>query len=388
MVLYQFPFIIVHYVLYLCTMNKIIPDIKENIDELENMLHKTKNAEMKTRINMLTLLKKQLFKTRIAVAKHFGFHRNAIGRWLSSYQHGGINAMLEIKSTGAPKGQRSLPQEVIISLREKLKDNKGFGSYIQIQSWIKNEYGIETSYSTLYKLIRRELQAKPKVPRKSHKEKNQEETDAFHDNFGERLISKVTERESTGEPTREPIGEPTRESTDVRPIRAFVMDETRLGLMPIIRRRITLKGVKPIQQVHLMFENYYIYGAVEPTTGDSFFLELPHLNSDWFQIFLDEFSMNYKDDFLVMLLDNGLFHKAKKLVIPSNVLFLFLPPYSPELSPIERLWQDVKYKLSFWLYETLAEHKNAVGNILNGYSFDDIASLTGYSYIVDAVNAL
>ena len=78
-------------------MNKIIPDIKENIDELENMLHKTKNAEMKTRINMLTLLKKQLLKTRIAVAKHFGFHRNAIGRWLSSYQRGGINAMLDIK---------------------------------------------------------------------------------------------------------------------------------------------------------------------------------------------------------------------------------------------------------------------------------------------------
>ena len=127
-------------------------------------------------------------------------------------------------------------------------------------------------------------------------------------------------------------------------------------------------------------------------------MELPHLNSDCFQIFLsvlpllggtrDEFSMNYKDDFLLMLLDNGLFHKAKKLVIPYNVLFLFLPPYSPELSPIEHLWQDVKDKLSFWLYETLAEHKNAVGNILNSYSFDDIASLTGYSYIVNAVNAL
>ena len=69
-------------------------------------------------------------------------------------------------------------------------------------------------------------------------------------------------------------------------------------------------------------------------------------------------------------------------------MFLFFPPYSPELSPIERLWQDVKYKLSFWLYETLVEHKNATGNILNGYSFEDIASLTGYRYIVDAVNAL
>ena len=49
-------------------MNKRIPDIKENIDELENILHKTKNAEMKTRINMLVFLKKQLLKTRIAVA--------------------------------------------------------------------------------------------------------------------------------------------------------------------------------------------------------------------------------------------------------------------------------------------------------------------------------
>ena len=106
--------------LYLCTMNKRIPDIKENIDELENMLHKTKNAEMKTRINMLTLLKKQLLNTRIAVAKHFGFHRNAIGRWLSSYQRGGINAMLEIKSSGAPIGQHTLPQEVIISLQEDI----------------------------------------------------------------------------------------------------------------------------------------------------------------------------------------------------------------------------------------------------------------------------
>jgi len=353
-------------------MNKKIPDIKEDIDELENMLHKTRKAELKIRINMLVLLKKQLLKTRSAVAKHLGFHRNAIGRWLSYYEHCGINAMLEIKSPGIPKGQHTLPQEVIASLEEKLKDNKGFSSYIQIQSWIKNEHGIDTIYSTLYKIIRRELQAKPKAPRKSHKEKNQKETDAFHDNFDQHLISKVSEREPT----------------DLRPIRVFVSDETRLGLMPIIRRRITLKGVKPIVKVHHRFENYYIYGAVEPTTGDNFFWELPYLNSACFQVFLDEFSMAYKDDFLVILLDNGSFHKAKKLVIPSNVLFLFLPAYSPELSPIERLWQGVKNQLSFWLYETLSEHKDAVGKILNAYSFDDIASITGYSYIVDAVNAL
>lgn len=353
-------------------MNKRIPDIKESIDELENILHKTKNAELKTRINMLVLLKKQTFKTRISIANHLGFHRNAIGTWLSKYESDGINALLEIKSSGSPKGQRSLPQEVIISLREKLKDKKGFGSYIKIQSWLKNEYDIDISYSTLYKIIRREFQAKPKVPRKSHKEKNQEEANAFHNSFGERLTSKIAEKWLVG----------------IVSIRAFVLDETRLGLMPIIRRRITLKGVKPIQQVHHRFENYYIYGAVEPTTGDSFFLELPQLNSECFQIYLDELSLNYQDDLLLILLDNGSFHKVKKLVLPHNVLFLFFPPYSPELSPIERLWQDVKDELSFFLYETLSEHKNATGNVLNSYSREDIASLTGYRYIVDAVNAL
>ncbi len=119
-------------------MNKKIPDIKEDIDELENMLHKTKKAELKIRINMLVILKKQLLKTRSAVAKHLGFHRNAIGHWLSCYEHCGINAMLEIKSPGIPKGQRTLPQEVITSLQEKLKDNKGFSSYIQIQSWYRS----------------------------------------------------------------------------------------------------------------------------------------------------------------------------------------------------------------------------------------------------------
>ena len=65
-----------------------------------------------------------------------------------------------------------------------------------------------------------------------------------------------------------------------------------------------------------------------------------------------------------MPLDNGAFHKAKKLVIPENIMLLFIPPYSPELNPIERLCQDIKDKISWSLYETLDELKEVVAEVL------------------------
>jgi hypothetical protein len=158
--------------------------------------------------------------------------------------------------------------------------------------------------------------------------------------------------------------------------------------MPCIRRRITVKGIKPIQKVHFQFDNYYLYGALEPLSGDSFILEMPYLNSNCFQLFLDELSHQYKDDFMIMILDNSATHKAKSLVIPNNILLLFLPPYSPELNPIERLWQHIKSKISFSLFETLDELKQEVSDILMDCTESMIASLTGYSYIVNAITSL
>lgn len=111
-----------------------------------------------------------------------------------------------------------------------------------------------------------------------------------------------------------------------RPIRIFCQDESRVGLLPVQRRRITVSGVKPVGPVQYQFENFYLYGAVEPTTGESFFLELPPLNTVNFQIFLDEFAHHYRDTLNIVLMDNGSCHKAKALVIPEHVVCLFLPP--------------------------------------------------------------
>jgi hypothetical protein len=109
-------------------------------------------------------------------------------------------------------------------------------------------------------------------------------------------------------------------------VRIFCQDESRFGLLPGQRRRITLSGVKPRGPVQYQFENFYLYGAVEPTTGASFFLEVPQLNTINLQIFLNEFAHYYQDTLNIVLMDNGSCHKAKSLVIPANVVCLFFPP--------------------------------------------------------------
>jgi transposase len=173
-----------------------------------------------------------------------------------------------------------------------------------------------------------------------------------------------------------------------RPVRIFCQDESRVGLLPVQRRRMTVRGVKPVGPVQYQFENFYLYGAVEPTTGESFFLELPQLNTVNFQIFLDEFAHHYQASLNIVLMDNGSCHKAKALVIPDHVVCLFLPPYSPELNPIERLWQDLKARLAWVLLAQLEALERHVETIIRQYSQAAIQSLTSYPYFVHAVNAL
>jgi hypothetical protein len=169
------------------------------------------------------------------------------------------------------------------------------------------------------------------------------------------------------------------------PVKVFAQDESRVGLLPIIRRRITACGVQPIATVTHHFDNFYLYGAVEPTTGDSFFLELPWLNTATFQLWLDHLAQAFPASFNVLVLDNGAFHKAKALQWPSHVVPVCLPPYSPELNPMERLWRDLKEQLADRVTQTLTALSEAIGDILQNYSQAALHALTGYAYFVEAV---
>ncbi len=106
------------------------------------------------------------------------------------------------------------------------------------------------------------------------------------------------------------------------------MDESRITLQTVRRRRITARGTKPIGLHQHCFENFYVYGAIAPKDGDGYFLGLPTLNADMFQIFLDKFGTARPTTFNVLLVDNSRCHTAKQLVVPTNVVLLFQPPYS------------------------------------------------------------
>ena len=89
-----------------------------------------------------------------------------------------------------------------------------------------------------------------------------------------------------------------------------------------------------------------------------------------------------------MVLDNGRFHHAKSLVIPDNVALIFLPPYSPELNPIERLWQAIKQKLFIHTYQTLDQMQQQLTDILSTFTKAAMAKITSFSYFINTANAI
>ena len=174
-------------------------------------------------------------------------------------------------------------------------------------------------------------------------------------------------------------------------MRVFCQDESRLGLHLPVRRRLTGYGGKPIQVVAPLYEYYWRYAAVEPTTGEGFWWELPRLDADCFTVFLRQFGQHYAESLNLLLLDQAPAHVAQRVQIPENVILVWLPAYSPELNPVERLWEDLKRRidvLNGQVRSSLRALQEHVADLVQRYSAEALASLTGYAYVVEAVYAL
>lgn len=144
---------------------------------------------------------------------------------------------------------------------------------------------------------------------------------------------------------------------------------------------LTAKGVKPECVYQQVFQSTYLYGTFSPITGDTFCLELPYCNSDIFQFYLDEFSKERPDEFKIMVLDNGAFHHAKKLKIPKNIALLFLPPYSPELNPAEKIWHVLKRNFTNRLFSTLGQLSDFISEALKTITQDKVKSICAYDFV-------
>jgi len=149
-----------------------------------------------------------------------------------------------------------------------------------------------------------------------------------------------------------------------------------------------LKGVKPVGIFQQKFESFYLYGAVEVSTGECFFEEADKCNSETFGSYLNGLSLAFPDSLNLLLVDNGRHHTAKALDPPENVRLIFLPPYSPELNPIERFWQAMKQQVAWLAFDTLEPLRERVQEILATFPASQLQSLTGYAYLLQALISL
>jgi len=128
------------------------------------------------------------------------------------------------------------------------------------------------------------------------------------------------------------------------PVRVMFMDEGRFGRMDSPRRCWAPAGIRPIVCAQMVREYLYGYIAVSPLDGDMVSLVLPEVNTEAMSIFLREVSSYYSSEHVVMIMDQAGWHKAKSLVVPENITLFWLPPYSPELNPVEHLWEEIREK--------------------------------------------
>jgi len=102
------------------------------------------------------------------------------------------------------------------------------------------------------------------------------------------------------------------------------------------------QGIRPNIPSHYMLEYLYCYGAVDAQTVDSFFLIVGGCNTEWTNEFLRQVSQAYPDDYMLLVMDNAIWHKSSILEIPNNVELAFIPPYTPEMNPIEQVWKGIR----------------------------------------------
>jgi transposase len=164
----------------------------------------------------------------------------------------------------------------------------------------------------------------------------------------------------------------------------WVEDETRIGLMPIHRRRITATGIRPLISSEIRREYLYLFGLIEPLTGKDFMMELPSLDTASMQVFMNEFSGEDEESLHLIIVDNATAHTTEKLKIRENIVFIFLPANAPELNPIERFWKELKDWLSDYAPQTMKEVSGLISQGLASFSEKAISSITSFEYLMKA----
>lgn len=142
---------------------------------------------------------------------------------------------------------------------------------------------------------------------------------------------------------RPPFVRKAREDHPGETVEIWFQDEARFGQKGSLTAVWARRGSRPAVVRQTRYENIYLFGAANPRTGESCALLLPRVNTEAMNLFLAELAAQITPGrHVVLVLDNAGWHVAKDLETPPSLSLLPLPPYSPELNPIENLWGYLK----------------------------------------------
>lgn len=168
-------------------------------------------------------------------------------------------------------------------------------------------------------------------------------------------------------------------------VRLMFEDEAGFGRINKPKYCWCKKGIRPTVPCHHIREYRYLYGAVEPKTGENFFLVMPNCNTDNMNVFIDKLSEEYKDDIIILVCDGASWHKSKGLNIPENIVIMHIPAYTPEMNPIEQIWKQIR-SMGFKneIFKSLRDVMERLCKTVNELTNDIVKSITLRDWIIVA----
>ena len=168
----------------------------------------------------------------------------------------------------------------------------------------------------------------------------------------------------------------------------MAQDEGCFGCISRAKRCWAPPGVRPHVPAQVVREYIYAYTAVAPALGQMVSLILPEASTAMMNLFLEQVSRTFSKHFIIMQVDQAGWHSAKDLVIPENIRLIPQPAYSPELNPVEHIWDGLREKYFHnRIFPSLALLIDALCQGLNALSDDAerLRSLTGFPHLKVAI---
>ena len=300
--------------------------------EIERQFRRVKDVRQRERLEVVRLACAGQHPLA-EIAARVGRSRATVQTWLGTYQSRGLEGLLERGKPGAspsPLQDEQLQQE----LGEQLAAGN-FRTAGQAVRWLRERHGIERTIWSIYYWLKK-CGATLRVPRPVHLKKDPQAAAAFPAELEAKLRALPLE--------------------PGRAVRVWVQDEGRFGLHTIVRRCWGLRGVRVVKTNQKKYQWGYLYGALEIGTGKFEALFMPNVGLEVSEVFLRHLAASQPEAEPIVIWDGAGFHqKAGIHVLPDRVHVIQLPAYSPELNPIEKLWDVLKDGVCNRLFHSIDE---------------------------------